>query len=80
MIDMKNLPWNKKLQHLRIEKGWSQYEAADKCGTTQKNFWNWENNKSYPTKNFRKIIAQAFGIPVCEMFNPEIDSKEKKAV
>ncbi|MEN6316700.1 MAG: helix-turn-helix transcriptional regulator [Clostridiaceae bacterium] len=74
LMDVITLPWYKKLKHLRIEKGWSQYEAADHCGTNQKNYWNWENNKTYPTKIFRKSIASAFGVLVNEIFQ-ESDKK-----
>lgn len=75
MVDFAKMPWNKIMQHLRIEKGWSQYEAAERCGTNQKNYWNWENGKTFPRKIFRKSIATAFGVPINEIFNPEKDKK-----
>lgn len=71
-----NLPWNEKLQHLRSEKGWSQYEAADRCGTNQKNYWNWEKGRSYPLKVFRKSIANAFDVKVKDIFELEEDPEE----
>lgn len=33
-----NLPWNKKIEILRVLNGWSQSEAAKECYTGQKHF------------------------------------------
>ena len=63
-----NLSWNKKLEVLRIMKGWSQREAAEACGTNQKGYWNWENGLRTPNNDSKKNIAKAFGIHVNEIF------------
>ena len=42
------LPWYKKIEILRIIKGWTQEEAAEKCFTKQKAYWTWE--KSFISK------------------------------
>jgi transcriptional regulator with XRE-family HTH domain len=71
---VRKFPWNLKLQVLRIEKGWGQREAADRCGTTQKQYWAWEKGLSYPTLNNRKAICAAYGVNMNEIF------EEKKEV
>lgn len=35
---IEKLPWNKKMEVLRIAKGLTQEEMAEKCFTTQKNY------------------------------------------
>lgn len=65
---VENAPWNKKIAVLRILKGWTQEEAAEKCGTDQRIYWNWENGISYPRTISRRAIARAFGVPVEEIF------------
>lgn len=68
MVDLKELPWNIKLQVLRAIKGWSQYVTAEKCGTTQRSVWLWEQGRAYPVKNSRAAIARAFGVEEEEIF------------
>lgn len=57
-----NLQWNKKIEILRVMKGWSQELAAEKCYTGSKTYWAWEKGKAYPRKNSRRAIAQAFEV------------------
>lgn len=66
-----NLPWNKRIEVLRVTKGWSQYKAAEKCNTNQKTYWNWETGASYPRKNSQLAIARAFCIDINEIFPQE---------
>jgi transcriptional regulator with XRE-family HTH domain len=73
----KNLFWNKRMEVLRIIKGWSQREAAEKCNTNQKMYWAWETGKNYPRKNSRIAISQALGIPENEIFSE--NSKELRS-
>lgn len=72
---IKNASWFKKLEVLRNLRGWSQTETADKCGTTQKNYWLWETGQAYPRKRSQKAIASVFGVSVNELF-PEVDVKK----
>lgn len=65
---IEKLPWNKKMEVLRIAKGLTQEEMAEKCFTTQKNYWSWEKAIAYPRKNSRRAIAQAFQINEDEIF------------
>lgn len=62
------LSWNKKIEVLRIIKGWTQTEAAEKCFTGQKAFWAWESGQVYPRKNSRRAIASAFGVKEEDIF------------
>lgn len=71
---LKNLPWNKKMEILRIAKGWTQVEAAEKCGTNQKGYWEWEKGIRFPRLNSRRAIARAFGISLDELFPKEQDA------
>lgn len=66
-----NLPWNKKIEVLRVVKGWSQSEAAKKCYTGQKAFWSWESGQVYPRKNSRRAIASAFDVKEEDIFGKE---------
>jgi transcriptional regulator with XRE-family HTH domain len=66
---IKQLSWNRKLEVLRTIKGWTQKEAAEKCNTDQKAYWNWESGSRYPRKNNRIAIAIAFGITEEEIFS-----------
>jgi transcriptional regulator with XRE-family HTH domain len=61
-------PWNKKIAILQALNGWTQEEAAAKCGTTQKVYWLWLQAACYPRPNSRRAIAAAFGIPEPEIF------------
>jgi transcriptional regulator with XRE-family HTH domain len=63
--------WNEKLKQLREKEKWSQYEAAEKCGTTQKTYWMWETGQSYPQKNNRRYIAKAFRVTEKYLFSEE---------
>lgn len=65
------LPWYKKIEILRIIKGWTQEEAAEKCFTKQKAYWTWEKGNVYPRKNSRRAISQAFEVDENEIFKEE---------
>lgn len=61
--------WNKKIELLRIAKGWTQKEAAEKCGAAPKAYWEWEKGNRHPRLNNRRAIAKAFGVSEKEIFN-----------
>ncbi|NME64069.1 helix-turn-helix transcriptional regulator [Clostridium cadaveris] len=65
------LSWYKKIEVLRTIKGWSQNEASERCFTGQKSYWEWENGVSYPRKNSRRAISQAFEVSEEEIFGKE---------
>lgn len=62
------LPWNKKIEILRIAKGWSQEETANRCCTSAKTYWNWERGLNMPRKLSKMSIARAFEVPIEEIF------------
>lgn len=68
MFDINELTWNQKLKILRTKNNWTQAVAAEKCCSTQKNYWLWENAKTYPSATSQKAIARAFGVKKCEIF------------
>jgi len=65
---LRGLSWNKKIEVLRIAKGWTQEETANKCCTSAKTFWNWEKGVNYPRRLSQMSIAKAFGVSVEEIF------------
>lgn len=71
----KALSWNKKMEVLRVARGFTQTEMAEKCFTNQKTYWSWEKNERYPRAISRQAIAKALGVPVSEIF-AESDKKE----
>ena len=66
------LSWNKRIEVLRVARGWTQEETANKCCTSSKTYWNWEKGVNYPRKISRRSIAGAFGVKVEEIFNKEV--------
>lgn len=65
---LKDLSWNKKIEILRIVNNWTQGEAAEKCNTNQKMYWNWEKGKNYPRKRSQAVIAKAFKVKIEDIF------------
>jgi len=72
---MRSLGWNKRIEVLRITKGWSQSRAANECGTSQKVYWLWEKGLSSPRNNSRIAIAKAFEVSVEEIFEEQTNKK-----
>ena len=71
------LSWNKKIEVLRVAKGWTQEEAANKCYTSAKTYWSWEKGVNYPIKISRKSIANAFDVEVEDIFNQIVKGEIK---
>ena len=64
------LPWYKRMEVLRVAKGWGQRQAGEECLTNNKNYWLWEKGKSYPRRASRKAIADAYGVKMeCIFFS-----------
>lgn len=74
--ELRKAQWNVKLQIARILKGWTQSEAAQKCGTSQKNFWGWESGRTFPRGNSRKAIIAAFEIKEDIFEKPETKKED----
>lgn len=59
-----------KLRKLRADKHLTQIQASDQLGIAQSTYFEWENDKNYPTaKNFVRII-DVFGISAAELVDP----------
>jgi len=59
-----------KLRKLRTEKHLTQRKAAELLRIAQSTYFEWENDKNYPTaKNFVRII-DVFGISAAELVDP----------
>lgn len=65
---MHNLTWNKKMELLRRANNWTQEDAAKRCNTNQKMYWNWEKGRNYPRKKSQAFIANAFKAKVEDIF------------
>lgn len=63
------LPWYKRMEVLRVAKGWGQRQAGEECLTNSKNYWLWEKGKSYPRIASRKSIAEAYGLKIEDIFS-----------
>lgn len=70
--NLESLPWNKKLLVARTLLGWTQVEAAERIGTSQKMIWQWETGQVVPRKTSRKAISMTYKVNYEELFN-EID-------
>lgn len=56
-------PWNFKMESIRVLRGLSKKELADKVGTDIWLYRQWAKGKHYPITNNRKAICHALGVP-----------------
>ena len=56
----KNFKWYERIKFLRRFNNWSIKEVAEKCITTEKAWWSWENGLVTPTSRNKKVIASIF--------------------
>ncbi len=56
--------------HLRLERGWTQQELAERAGTKQANISRLENAKLNPSVEMLQKIADAFGVELAVAFVP----------
>jgi len=52
---------NRKLQHERELRGWSQQKVAEEIGTDEKRIGVWERGESTPSPYFRQKLIELFG-------------------
>lgn len=64
----KNLKWYERIKCLRKFHNLSIKKVADKCITTEKAWWSWENGKVTPSKRNRALIASIFGVDMKIIF------------
>lgn len=63
----------KKVDALRLEKGWTIYELAKKAGTSPTTIYNWRDRGSSPTLGLLDSICSAFEISVLNLLINEDD-------
>ena len=66
-----NVPWYKRMEILRTMYGWTMKEVSKECGTSLRIYWSWENGKSTPIRNNKRVIAQVFNIYEEELFGDD---------
>ena len=67
------------IRKIRIEKGWSQGQVAQKTGVARQTINAIENDRSLPTLKLALKLAQAFGKPVEELFQLEKEKARRES-
>lgn len=63
-----------KLKNIRISKGWSQEELAEKSGISRRTIQNYESGNMLPKKRSSyTVLAETFGIDENVLLDPNID-------
>ena len=52
----------KTIRQLRVERGWTQLELANRLRVTPATVYNWERGKYEPTASKFRQIARVFGV------------------
>ena len=61
----------KKIEQMRLERGWSVYKLAEVSGLSEKCIYNWYQRNTMPTVPALECICKAFGISMAELFSDE---------
>lgn len=69
---------NKKLQHERELRGWSQAFIAEKIGTVEKTVSRWECGEQKPGPTYRRRLCKLFGKDAVELGFLEEDKEEQQ--
>lgn len=59
---------NNRVKVLRVERGWSQVELAEKLGVSRQSVYAIESGKFDPSLPLAFKIAELFGMPIEEIF------------
>lgn len=70
----------KKINDLRIKKGWSIYKLAEEAGLTQSTLSNMITRNSTPNIKTLEQICEAFGISLAEFFSENSESSDAEAL
>ena len=68
----------KYIKNLRLEKGLSQSELADKLGVTFQAVSKWENGKNLPDMQTLNDISKIFGVNIDNIINLNSNKRNKK--
>ncbi len=58
----------KKIDQIRVKRGWTFYKLAQESGLTQQTFTKWMEGKTMPTIPALKAVCDAFGISLANFF------------
>ena len=58
------MPFGETLRRLRIEKGFSQQQLANKLHVDRTSISNWEGNRRFPDVDMLSLLAKALGVDV----------------
>ena len=65
------MEFNKKLQELRKQKGFTQEELAEKLYVSRTAISKWESGRGYPNIDSLKAIAHLFDVTVDELLSSD---------
>lgn len=65
---------NNRVKVLRVERGWSQVELAEKLGVSRQSVYAIESGKFDPSLPLAFKIAELFGLPIEEIFERRKDA------
>ncbi|MCQ2966791.1 MAG: helix-turn-helix domain-containing protein [Alphaproteobacteria bacterium] len=63
-----------KITEMRLEKGWTEYELAERSELTQSTISSWYRKKLIPSISSLEHICNAFGISLSQFFNENTDN------
>lgn len=66
-----------RITEMRIEKGWTEYELAERAELTQSTISSWYRKKLIPSVPSLKHICNAFGISLSQFFLEDKSFSEK---
>lgn len=58
----------RKIDDMRVAKGWSFYKLSQESGLSQQTFTQWMGGKTIPTIQALQSVCNAFGITLAEFF------------
>lgn len=56
----------RKVDELRVARGWSFYRLSQETGLSQQTFTKWMNGQTIPTIPALQLVCKAFGITLAE--------------
>ncbi|MBO4438467.1 MAG: helix-turn-helix domain-containing protein [Spirochaetaceae bacterium] len=60
-----------KITKMRLERGWTEYELAERAGLTQSTISSWYRKKLIPSIPSLQHICEAYGITLSQFFIEE---------
>ena len=63
-----------KITRLRMERGWSEYQLAEKSGLTQSTISSWYRRNMLPSIPSLERICEAYGITLSQFFLEKDDN------